>query len=154
MAKYSKRVYRNGAVTVTETKVWLGPVLQARMLVAMGKAVVVMGMTTAAFAKEFAHVGAGTAIPGTLRRSIHSVSVNHDGSNDQQNAASADLPNAGLEDVTGQEKFSPMLLVGSWVDYACVEESGRGHRFIQPAIEQLRGEASAIMLAAFKSEGL
>jgi hypothetical protein len=155
MAKVRTFTKKNGPVTVVGRTVWLGSELQLRMRAAMGKALVIMGITAASSAKQYAHVGAGTAIPGTLRRSIHSAGLRHDGGSDQQMAATADLENAGYEDIEwGSLGFEPALLVGSWVDYACVEESGRGHRFIQPAIESLRGEATAIMVAAWKSEGL
>jgi hypothetical protein len=149
--KYSRPLPDGGRIDVT----WMGAEVEMRMRAAMGKGLVMLTTAIVALAKEYAHVGAGTAIPGTLRRSIHSANIHYTGEGDMERAqAGGDIPNASVTDIDwGALGMEPTLLVGSWVDYACVEEVGRGHQFIQPAVESARAEAVAMMKAAFKSEG-
>ena len=88
------------------------------------------------FAKENAHV-----VSGQLRRSIH--------------VARSDT--IGLQRATTlnvKTTDGAVVDVGSWLDYACVEEIGRGHRFMGPAIEQIRPFTVVTMREAFAQEGL
>lgn len=75
-----------------------------------------------------------------LARSIHTAKVKSGGniSPSQRNILTA---------------LGAVVEVGSWIEYACVEEVSRGHRYMQPAIEQVRGSAHITMRKAFQEEG-
>lgn len=133
----------------SEKHEWHGDEIQARAERADGRALVGISEGIAADGKRYADV-----ISGTMRRSIHSAPINYIGAGDEDAAAAADLPNAGFWDVVVDPEGS-VLEVGSWVSYACVEEVGRGHQFMTPAVEGWRGPRSdAVMKRAYLEEGL
>ena len=86
-------------------------------------------------AKRNVHV-----ITGDLRRSIHSAKVNTLGEElaSQRNVLTSD---------------GAITETGSWLDYACVEEVGRGHAYMMPAVESVRAVAVAIFQESFRQEG-
>jgi len=114
----------------------------------MGRGLVGIGEAVSTEGKRNAHV-----ISGTLRRSIHSAPAGYTGGNDEDAAAGgSDIPNARTPSWEG---VNAALEVGSWVAYACVEEVGRGHAFMAPAIAAVGGaRATALMQRAFAEAGL
>ena len=132
-----------------ERKSWHGDEIARRAERADGRAVVAIAENIAADGKRYAHV-----ISGTLMRSIHSAPLNYIGAADEEAAATTDLGNAGFMDVLFDPRGAA-LEVGSWVSYACVEEVGRGHAFMTPAVEGMRGpRADAIIKQAYVEEGI
>jgi hypothetical protein len=116
---------------------WLGDVMVARAARAIGKGMIGIGERVVVNAQMNAHV-----VTNTLRPSIHLAVPNSSG--DQR----ADTMNIMTTDGAALE-------AGSWLDYACVEEVGRGHAFMGPAVEEVAGPvAEDVMGAAFRSEGL
>jgi hypothetical protein len=101
----------------------------------MGRGTIAIGEAVVTFATQYAHV-----ISGDLRRSIHAAKV-------------GSLGMIAVNAETAKDKNGALLDVGSWLDYACVEETGRMHQYMHPAIEQARGYATHIMATAFKAEG-
>lgn len=110
---------------------------------AMGRGLIGIAERVVVDGKRNAHV-----ITGTLRRSIHAAPVNYNGSGDEGAAQSGDIAN------TDDGELTKALEVGSWVPYACVEETGRGHQFMTPAVSMARTYADDVMIMAFKQEGL
>ncbi len=127
---------------------WHGPEIQKKMQRATGRAVIAIGENVATEAKMIAHV-----VTGTLRRSIHTAPRGYLGSGDEGAAQSANLSNVGMEGVS-YEGAAALIEVGSWLSYACVEEVGRGHQFITPAVELVRTRAHSIFQQAVREEGL
>lgn len=85
-------------------------------------------------------------ISGDLKRSIHVARSGTSGNGPIRGGNDAQAP--GSNDAW-------LVEVGSWLDYACVEEVGRGHQFMQPAVESTSGgPAYAIMKQAWEEEGL
>jgi hypothetical protein len=67
-------------------------------------------------------------------------------------AGGSDIPNVRTPSWEG---VNAALEVGSWVAYACVEEVGRGHAFMAPAVAAVGGaRATALMVQAFAEAGL
>lgn len=119
---------------------WNGDELIARGRRATGRGVIGIGSKTADYAKTFVDV-----ISGDLMRSITLAKSGTSGRGAMRRGSDAQ---------TG-DKDQFLLDVGSWLDYACVEEVGRGHQFMQPAVEAVMGAvAFSIMKAAWEAEGL
>lgn len=92
-------------------------------------------------------------LTGNLMRSVHAAPAGYDGSGDEAEAARGDMLDFALEPTL--TPFGPMVEVGSWMPYACVEWIGRGHPGIDQGLEAVRGiRASAIVHQAFREEGL
>jgi hypothetical protein len=76
------------------------------------------------------------------------------GTGDYEQAKEADLAAgaavAQLPTWVGKNKA--VILVGSWIPYACVEE-GR-HPYMAPAIEVAMGRVLGVFQQAFREEGL
>lgn len=126
---------------------WNGAIIALRVRRALGRGLIGIGEATSRLAKENAHV-----ISGDLRRSIHTAEMFYSGAADEEAAKGGDIPNIQVPTPVDSDW---VLEVGSWLPYACVEESGRGHRFVGPAVEQMQGARSIkIMRQAFKEEGL
>lgn len=126
---------------------WHGQAIILRVRRALGRGLIGIGEKTSVLAKENAHV-----ISGNMRRSIHTAPMNYLGAEDEELAKSGDIPNIEVPTPVGGDW---VLQVGSWMPYACVEEAGRGHRFVGPAVESMTGGPSVkIMRQAFKEEGL
>lgn len=126
---------------------WEGGKIATRARQAMGRGLVGIGEAVANEGKRNAHV-----ISGTMRRSVHSAPAGYTGGNDESAAAGSDLPNARTPSWEG---VNAALEVGSWVAYACVEEVGRGHAFMAPAVSAVGGaRATALMQQAFAEAGL
>jgi hypothetical protein len=133
MAKSRKVSSARNGVKVQFT--WRGESVKQKAQRAMARGTIALGEAISGFAKEYVDV-----ITGDLRRSIHIAKADTLG---QQRATQ--------QAVTSNE--GALLDVGSWLDYACVEETGRMHQYMHPAVEQARGYALTIMSNAFKSEG-
>lgn len=114
---------------------WKGGEIQLRAHRAMARGTIGVGSAVVNFAQQYVDV-----ISGDLRRSIHAARIH-----------SLGTVLANPENV--KDKVGALLEVGSWLDYACVEETGRMHKYMEPAIEQARGYAGHIMQNAFKQEG-
>lgn len=133
---------------------WNGLTIQEQANRAKGRGLVGIGMSIATEGKRNADV-----ISGTMRRSIHVAELNYTGGDDLEVSTGTDPedqsygpPNITIPTYVGGEAA---LEVGSWVPYACVEEVGRGHTFMQPAVEVVQGaRAEALMIKAFAEEGL
>lgn len=131
---------------------WDGKKLTAKATRAQQRAILEIGDEVAREAKELAHV-----ITGTLQRSIHTAPENYQGEDDFEAAYSgADLQDSNPATVYNidLEPTGVGISVGSWVDYAIIEEEARGHEFIQPAVEAVRHRADAVMVKHWKMEGL
>jgi hypothetical protein len=138
---------------------WKGDELMMRMERAAGRAVVAIAMSIVAEAKVF--VGDPGRHPtlsgehdwtGTLRRSLHVATVSYDGTGDVTAASEQDIANEMNPTRIADGVY---LEAGSWVPYACVEEVGRGHQFMSPAVDALSGgRADAIVAQAVREEGL
>ena len=115
---------------------WHGDEIKARAERAIARGTIAIGETVASHGKRNVHV-----ISGDLRRSIHTAKSGTGG-----------MVRASVQAVKTRD--GAMLDVGSWLDYACVEEVGRGHAYMTPAMEQSRGTAWLSMRAAFAAEGL
>lgn len=127
---------------------WRGGELQLRQRRAYGRGLIGIGEAVATRGKENAHV-----ITGTMRRSIHTAEPDYTGGNDLGIAQGGGEPRNLDEPVF--EGIDAALEVGSWVPYACVEETGRGHTFMAPAVEEVSGAiAEGLMREAFAQEGL
>jgi hypothetical protein len=120
-------------------KNWEGDELLARAARATGRGLVGIATSITSHAKVFVH-----EMSGDLRRSIHAAKPASSGQREARTGSDAKL---------ADDLF--LLEVGSWLDYACVEEVGRGHQFMQPAVETVSGaEAFATMKQAWMEEGL
>lgn len=140
MARRSRKMY-------LKHQEWHGDKIERHMKRAIDRACVGIATSVATDGKRNVHV-----ITGTLRRSIHSAPVKYMGLDDHERAMVSEIPNATTADVTGGADHSK-LEVGSWLPYACVEEVGRGHRFMQPAVESHIGQRShAIVQQAIREE--
>ena len=129
---------------------WEGHGISLQVKRAMGRGLIGIGMAVSTEGKRNAHV-----ISGTMMRSIHTAPHGYSGGNDEASAASSDLGNVSSVSDIGKTGFDSVIDVGSWMSYACVEEVGRGHAFMQPAVESVSGaRAVALMTRAFAEEGL
>lgn len=127
--------------------VWNGAVIALRVRRALGRGLIGIGEGTSVLAKQGADV-----ISGTMRRSVHTAPRHYVGDADLMAAQRSDIPNVLIPSSIPPDWA---LEVGSWLPYACVEEVGRGHRFVTPAVEQMQGARSfRIMKQAFAEEGL
>lgn len=133
-------------------KHWNGNRITARAARAQVRAALDIGENVAQRAKSIVHV-----ISGDLQRSIHTAPEDWSGVADYEAATrGADLQDTmpatpyNIEaDPTGVN-----LVVGSWLDYASIEEDDRGHAFIVPAVEMVKPTFDGSFVAAFKTEGL
>lgn len=114
---------------------WNGDEVSRRFHRAVGRGTIGIAERISREAKQFVHV-----ITGTLRRSIHVARTGTSG-------------NVGANWQNVMRRDGAVVEVGSWITYACVEEVGRGHRYMQPALERGRSYAVQIMRRAFKEEG-
>lgn len=122
-------------------KEWHGDEFITRARRATGRGFIGIATAMTAHAKTFVDY-----ISGDLSRSIHAAKAASSGQREARRGPDAQMPGS-------KDQF--LLEVGSWLDYACVEEVGRGHQFMQPALETVRGaEAFRIMKQAWMEEGL
>lgn len=132
-------------------RMWNGLTIQDKAHRAAGRAIIGIGLQVAVDAKRLTHV-----ISGTLSRSIHvaPLAASHD--DDQELAESgADLMLGSSFIKPTPGPFGPLIEVGSWLDYACVEWVGRRHPGINEAMEAARGSrANRIVWQAWHEEGL
>lgn len=124
---------------------WKGNELVMRAQRALGRGIIGVGMVAVVAGKEHADV-----ITGTMRRSIHLAPPGY-ATDDEAEAQRGEMPNQLEPTMVGTDW---VIAVGSWVPYACVEEVGRGHQFMTPAVDVARGKTEGIMLQAFAEEGL
>lgn len=129
----------------TYTLKWNGNEIVARARRALGRGLVGTGMEIVREAKINAHV-----ISGTMRRSVHLAPADY-ATDDLNEAETSDVSNIITPTARGNDW---VVAAGSWVPYACVEEVGRGHQFITPALDVGRGKAFRIFQQAFREEGL
>lgn len=116
---------------------------------ATGRAIVGIGVAVATETKRVTHVQFGD-----LRRSVHAAPAGYDGGDDEVQAGRGDLLHEMVPEPT-PSPVGPMVEVGSWMPYACVEWVGRGHPGITQGLEAVRGiRANSIVLQAFREEGL
>ena len=109
--------------------------IEARVKRARGRAVIGLGEGVATHGKIFVHVESGD-----LRRSIHAAAPGSGGE-------------VAPDQLNVQRPGAALLEVGSWLPYACVEETGRMHQYMHPAIEAVRPQAYRTVKAAFREEG-
>lgn len=132
------------------TRDWHGKSIQARVHRASARSILRIGEEIAAATKRITHVQFGT-----LRRSIHVAPAGYDGAGDEGAAKNGDLMRGASWIDAGVAGANPVVEVGSWLPYACAEWIGRGHPGITQGLEMVRGvQADAIVVAAFKAEGL
>lgn len=114
---------------------WKGGEIEKRVKRAYARGTIGIAERVSAQGKRNVH-----KITTQLARSIHTAKVASGGniSPNQRNVLDA---------------LGAVCEVGSWIEYACVEEVSRGHRYMQPAIEQIRGSAYITMRQAFIEEG-
>jgi hypothetical protein len=115
---------------------WHGDEIERRFRRALGRATIAVGEGVSNEAKRQVHVQSGD-----LRRSIHAAA----GSNVEGE------PGASEENIKTTE--GSLLEVGSWLDYACVEEVGRMHQYMHPAVGIISKTAHLTFVEAFKQEG-
>jgi len=115
---------------------WHGDEVKARFRRAVARGTLGIAERISAAAKRNVHV-----VTGTLRRSIHTAMADGTGVI-PATAENVKRPNSGA-----------LVEVGSWIAYACVEEVGRQHRYMQPSLEMVAPTAVATMMAAFAEEG-
>ena len=132
---------------VSTDREWHGPELFLRVHRALGRGLIGIGMVVVVAGKRNAHV-----ISGTMRRSIHLAGTEYTGGNDDTAAQRGEL--ASVTVPTADSPTSWAVQAGSWMPYACVEEVGRGHQFMTPALDDGRLAAFPIMRQAFAEEGL
>ena len=121
--------------TRTDTE-WHGDEIKRRAERANARGTIAIGEGVVSAAKRVVHV-----ISGTLRRSIHAAAARTGGTID-----------ATTQNV--RTKDGAVVDAGSWIEYACVEETGRGHAYMQPAVEQVRATVHITMQQAYAEEGL
>lgn len=115
---------------------WNGGDIKRRFNRAIARGTISLTVRVADIARTGAHV-----ITGDLRRSIHGAKVNSMG---EQKMTQGNVLHAE----------GAMTEVGSWLDYACVEEArGGSHAYMMPAVQAVRGVTFATFRAAFKEEG-
>ena len=119
----------------TYTFTWNGDEAERRFRRAIGRATIATGEGVSAFGKQFVHVESGD-----LMRSIHT-------------AVARTLGEREPNQWNIQDRDGAVLDVGSWLDYACVEEVGRMHQFMHPAIDAERPFTETRFRVAFKQEG-
>lgn len=129
---------------------WYGDDILSSCKRAVGRASVALAETVVYEAKDRVH-----RLTGTLSRSIHAAPDGHEGSGDHpraeggenlQGSVTAELP-------TWVGENQAVILVGSWIPYACVEESR--HPYMAPALEAVMGSvAEEIFQQAFAEEEL
>lgn len=109
--------------------------LEPRIARARGRAVIAVGEGVSSHAKKFVDV-----VSGDLMRSIHMAAPDSSGTvkPTQHNVQRGD---------------SGLVEVGSWLNYACVEETGRMHQFMAPAIDAVRPQVFRTVKQAFREEG-
>jgi hypothetical protein len=131
---------------------WNGAQIIAGAQAALSRAVVSIAQGAAEQAKRLVEVGTGT-----LQRSIHVAPVNYTGGeqDEQQAAAGTDLgAMAPSVTIVQQTPTKLSVEVGSWIAYACIEETVHGPQYITPGVELMRGIADEIVMAAFVEQGL
>ena len=155
---------------------WDGDELLARVSRAIGRADIAIAERIGWTAKEIVHVESGT-----LRRSIHAAPAGEFHGNDEVEAhgvgpephhergvylsgipgstRGADLMDTRSmllhpEDATAGHPLIAVMEVGSWVAYACVEETGRHHYYMHPAYEMVAPTGWETIAQAFAEEGL
>jgi len=131
---------------------WHGDELIARGRRASGRAAIAIAENIAANAKPAAPVEYGT-----LRRSIHAAPPEYDGEGDFEAAGGRSTMGADLAGTIKPQaaRIGPVcvLEVGSWLPYACVQETR--HHYMTTGVQLVQGaRASAIVIEAFKQEGM
>lgn len=153
---------------------WDGDMILRKVDRAIGRSVIGIGEHISAEAKVIVHKQTGT-----LARSIHVAKINGDHELDEELAhgpgKGGERPehtppsrvgnplfetvgmDLGLEPVLASEvvhEHSALVEVGSWIAYACVEETGRHHQYMQPAFEMVEPTGWETIEQAFDEEGL
>jgi hypothetical protein len=130
---------------VPSRQTWNGDELKRRARRAMGRADVSIGEQIGAEATIIVH-----KISGNLGRSIHTAPIPYVGRQDEAEVVVGNLATAR----NVLDGFTALVEVGSWLAYACVEETGRKHYYIAPAAELVLPTGHITIKAAFKEEGL
>lgn len=140
-----------------ERLVWRGPELTARVKKAARAGLIDIAAEAATIAKTLAPEDHNPPDEksGTLKRSVTIGAAGHDHGSDYRRAeAGEDLLVGDLAEqrfrisATRGGETTFRIEIGSWIPYACVEEVR--HPFIHPAIELVRADADALMIAAFR----
>jgi hypothetical protein len=128
---------------------WEGEQITVKVRRAIGRGSVALAETIVSEAKQRVH-----RLTGTLSRSIHSAPDAYMGEGDHESAkAGEELGGALVTSLpTWVSPGQAVILVGSWIPYACVEESR--HPYMAPAVEAALGRAADIFAQAFREEGL
>jgi len=135
---------------------WHGITLEQKINRAAGRAIVGIGLAVAVETKNVTHV-----VSGTLKRSVHCAGIEYNGDDDEMIAGGTKGEEGGGQDMLLFDVqptptwMGPVVQVGSWLPYACVEWIGRAHPGITQGMEIVRGaRADRIVLQAFREEGL
>lgn len=131
---------------------WNGMTIEQRVNRAAGRAIVAIGVNVAVDTKRVSH-----RISGTLVRSVHAAPAgeSHDEERELREAQQGgDLLLLGGQVHATPTPFGPAIEVGSWLPYACVEWVGRQHPGVEQGLEMARGRVDAIIVQAFREEGL
>lgn len=156
------------------TTEWDGDNLLRKTDRAIGRAAIGIGERVSVRAKEIVHVQSGT-----LRRSLHTAKAGDFHGDDEQLAhgagprpprhpgvytsgvpgstAGLDLAEARDHLLSWEEvehSHVAVVEVGSWIAYACVEETGRQHHYILPAVDEVVPTGWETIEQAFREEGL
>jgi len=129
---------------------WYGDDILGSCRRAAARGTIALAETVVSSAKDRVH-----RLTGTLSRSIHAAPDGYEGAGDQPQAeGGADLSGASYAELpTWVGEDQAVILVGSWIAYACVEESR--HPYMAPALEAVMGSvAEDIFQQAFAEEGL
>ena len=129
---------------------WFGPTIQQRVNRAAGRAIIGAGTLIAVNTKVVTHV-----LHGNLRRSVHVAPFPYEGADDDETLAEKGVDLLIETPHPTQTPIGPVVQVGSWMPYACVEWVGRGHPGVTQGLEMSRGKKmDAIFVQAFAEEGL
>lgn len=119
-------------------RTWHGDEIQARSDRALGRALIANGELHSRHASVNVH-----RISGNLARSIHAAKY----------LTMGEIP--ADEDNIIERSGVRVLEVGSWIEYACVEENRGGtHSYMQPAHEWAWPQFTGQLRRAFREEGL
>lgn len=124
---------------VTKDFDWNGDEVERRFNRATARGTVAIGQGVSTEAKKLVHVQSGD-----LRRSIHVAQARN-----VEGEPSID----GRSFARAAHASGATVEVGSWLAYACVEETGRQHVYMGPAVEIARSFSKITMAAAFRAEG-
>lgn len=131
-------------------RTWEGVGITQKINRAAGRSIIGIGVLGAVETVRVTH-----KLTGTLARSVHVAPLMKYHDDDEEEAKNgADLMLMETPHAT-QTPIGPVVELGSWISYACVEWVGRMHPGVTQGVEMVRGaRADAIVAQAFREEGL